>query len=315
MQTGNLFLSIVLVSGWTLILAATATGQNYAPAIEYASLLDLRFYEQTGGFLVENLQLVFPPQPEQKMEFVITRANGEAVATVPLRKERLGENFPAFARLQPSGHPGNIQLGQAGDFVMSVKANGQTLTKLPFTLHAKGGDDPFNPQKTFVLEGPWRSLAYLYVPVNEPEAPLSFRWWMSGQELPAEMKQATCTVHLMRGTQEISVSRTKVVIDASNKLWASRVCDFYLEKERKILTLGMLTAQDGDYRIVFKAKDKVIKSYAVPVMGGKVQQLKRCDLSFQPHTDFISPRRVDTSSGSSSRFKMVEAFWVEAGKQ
>ncbi|MDZ7360469.1 MAG: hypothetical protein ONB46_07040 [candidate division KSB1 bacterium] len=314
MPTVNVFWSLAVVSGWALILATTVTGQNYPPAIEYASLLDLRFYEQTGGFLVENLQLVFPPQQEQKLEFVIARATGEAVAIVPLRKERLGENFPAFARLQPSGHPGNVQVGQAGDFVMSVKANGQTLTTLPFTLRAEGSDDPFNPKKTFVLDGPWRSLAYLFVPVDEAESPLSFRWWMSGQELPADMKQATCTVHLMRGTQEICGSRTKVVLDASNKLWASRVIDFYLEKERKILTLAMLTAQDGDYRIVFKAKDKVIKSYAVPVKGGKVQRLKRCDLSFQPHTDFISPRLVDTLSGSSSRYKMVEAFWVEAGK-
>ncbi|MDZ7363865.1 MAG: hypothetical protein ONB46_24590 [candidate division KSB1 bacterium] len=242
MPTVNVFWSLAVVSGWALILATTVTGQNYPPAIEYASLLDLRFYEQTGGFLVENLQLVFPPQQEQKLEFVIARATAEAVATVPLRKERLGENFPAFARLQPSGHPGNVQVGQAGDFVMSVKANGQTLTTLPFTVRAEGGDDPFNPKKTFVLDGPWRSLAYLFVPVDEAESPLS---------------------------------------------------------------LGMLTAQDGDYRIVFKAKDKVIKSYAVPVKGGKVQRLKRCDLSFQPHTDFISPRHNFVAQTSSLQTKQA----------
>jgi hypothetical protein len=207
-------------------------------------------------------------------------------------------------------------VGQPGDFVMSVKANGQALTTLPFTLRVEGGDDPFNPQKTFVLEGPWRSLAYLSAPVDAPEAPLSFKWWMCARELPDGMKQALCTVHLMRGSQEVAASRTKFDIsERMNSTWLSFRCELYLPSGGKLLTLPMLTAQDGDYTLVIKTKEnKMVKSYAVPVKGGKLQRLARCNLSFQPHTNFISPRLVDTSSRSSSSYRMLEAFWVEAEK-
>jgi hypothetical protein len=310
MQPSGIFLMFSLASSWALFLATTLTAQTNPPAVEFSSLLNLRFYPQSGGFLVERLQLVFPPAAEQAMEFVIGRASGEAVATVPLRPEQW-ENFPAFRGLLPKGHPGNIQVAQPGDYVMAVKANDQAITQLSFKLQAEGGDDPFNPQKIFVLEGPWRSLAYLFVPVNEPEAPLAFRFWSCARELPADMKQAQWTVHLMRGNQEIAASRTKFVI--SWPTWQSSWCEFY--SGSKIMTLAMLIAQDGDYKLVIKAKDKVLKSYALAVKGGKLQRLVRCDLNYQPHTNFISPRLVDTSSGSSSRYRMLEAYWVEAVKQ
>jgi hypothetical protein len=314
MKLTNVFDLAAVLTG-LLPMVAGVSAQTYSPAIEYASLLDPRFYEQSGGFLVENLQLVFPPQPDQKMEFVITRSTGEAAATVPLRKESLGDvgKFPAFAQLQPNGVPGNVKVRQPGDFVMSVKANGQALTTLPFTLRAEGGDDPFNPQKTFVLEGPWRTLAYFFAPVDAPDAPLSFKWWMCARELPAGMKQSLCSVHLMRGSQEVAASRTKFDIsDRMNRTWLSFRCELYLPTGGKHLTLPMLTAQDGDYTLAIKTKDnKIVKSCAVAVKGGKLQRLARCDLNFQPHTNFISPHLVDTSSGSSSRYRMVEAFWVE----
>src|SRR5688500_5886669 len=41
-------------------LQNTATAQANKSAIEYDSLMNMRFYEQTGGFLVENLEVVFP---------------------------------------------------------------------------------------------------------------------------------------------------------------------------------------------------------------------------------------------------------------
>lgn len=40
--------------------AATTAGQSYKLAIKYQSLMNLRFYEANGGFLVEHLELVFP---------------------------------------------------------------------------------------------------------------------------------------------------------------------------------------------------------------------------------------------------------------
>src|SRR4026208_577561 len=104
------------------------------PAIEYDSLMNLRFYEESGGFLVEGLEGVFPAAAAWPATFVITKPNGEVVSSVPLRFEPL-EKFPAFGVFRPaSGNPGNVRVAQSGDFVMAVKLGNETITTLPFSL-------------------------------------------------------------------------------------------------------------------------------------------------------------------------------------
>ena len=77
-------------------VAAAAQGGTNKAAIEYDSLMNMRFYEETGGFLVEGLEVVFPAAGASPATFVITKPNGEVVASVPLRPEPL-EKFPAFS--------------------------------------------------------------------------------------------------------------------------------------------------------------------------------------------------------------------------
>src|SRR4051812_16049827 len=75
----------------------TASGQQaYKSAIEYQSFMQLRFYENQGGFLVEDLEVVFPPSGQQKATFVISRANGQVVSSVPLRLETPLASYTAF---------------------------------------------------------------------------------------------------------------------------------------------------------------------------------------------------------------------------
>lgn len=53
---------VFVVLAFLLAAPSTLLGQNYKPAAEYQSLLNLRFYETNGGFLVDDLEIVFPPQ-------------------------------------------------------------------------------------------------------------------------------------------------------------------------------------------------------------------------------------------------------------
>src|SRR5436190_299078 len=94
-----------------ILLAVPASwAQSYKPAIEYQSLMNLRYYEAQGNFLVEDLQLVFPPANIGSAKFVITDQAGGVVDRLPLRYEKM--EFPAFGRFRPeSGNPGNIRVG------------------------------------------------------------------------------------------------------------------------------------------------------------------------------------------------------------
>src|SRR2546423_7357573 len=107
-------LSILLL----LLLGTNAIGQQYQPAIEYQSLMNMRYYENTGGFLIEDLQLVFPPANIGNAKLVVFDQSGQVVVeSVPLRFEKM--EFPAFGRFRPaSGHPGNGRGGRSGNFIM-----------------------------------------------------------------------------------------------------------------------------------------------------------------------------------------------------
>src|SRR5436309_2397110 len=95
-----------------LLLAClgVAVAQSYKPAVEYQSLLNLRYYEGQGGFLVEDLQLVFPPAHIGNAKLVVAEQSGAIVDTLTLRFERM--EFPAFGRFRPeSGNPGLVRVG------------------------------------------------------------------------------------------------------------------------------------------------------------------------------------------------------------
>ncbi len=96
--------------------------------------MQLRFYENQGGFLVEGLEVVFPPD--------------------------------GVAGLAPVGEP--------GDYVLSVQIDGQPITSLPFSMKRENSSDPFNLTTTFVRERPWRDLAYFSDRPEVPDSHLEF---------------------------------------------------------------------------------------------------------------------------------------------
>jgi len=295
----------------TLVLVTAAFGQN-KPAIEYESLMTMRFYEATGGFLVEGLEIVFPPATTRPATFEISRATGGVVATVPLRVEPLG-GFPAFSIFRPaSGNPGTVKVAQSGDFIMSVKLGGETITTMPFSLKEQVSADPFAPGSKWVREGPWRDLAFFAALPDDPTARLEFNFWLSTRELPAGMKAPKVTLHLLANGKEIAASRGPVVPDELD--WY-----FYERKElivatqpqQKWLSVGDLTKLNGEIAVVVKANGQPIKSYKTQVSGGQIQRLDRNRLDFEPHTGFISPRYVDTTDRSRSNFTMRDMYWMK----
>ena len=290
----------------------SAAGQTNKPAIEYESLMTMRFYEANGGFLVEGLEVVFPPSGASSATFVIARPGGEVVASVPLRYEPL-ERFPAFGIFRPaSGNPGNVRVGQSGDFLMAVKIGGETITTLPFSLKEQVDNDPFNPGKKFVRDGLWSDLAFFSTITDDPDAMLHFNYWMSTRELPAGMRRPKVTLHLLANGKEVAASRSPVVPDELDWYFYERK-ELIMETQpkQKWLNLADLTKQDGEIAMVVKANGQPIKSYKTRVVGGRLQTLERTRLNIEPRTDFISPRYVDMTDRSRSDFTMRDMFWIK----
>ena len=289
-----------------------ATGQQtYKPAIEFQSFMQLRFYEEQGNFLVEGLEVVFPPAGSKKATFVITRASGAAVASVPLRLESPLASYTMFGMYLPDGVPGNAKVGEPGDYVLSVQVDGQPITTLPFSMKRESNNDPFNPRMTFLREGPWRDLAYFSSRTDAPDSHLEFNWWTSLRELPPGTKNPLVTLHVMRGAQEVAATRSPVVISQTDWQFLHQEFHFPTEKQVRWMTLADLTKADGEYMVVAKVNGRPFKTYRAEVRGGQLQRHPRNSLDTQPHADFISPRLVDTSSRSTSNYTMLDTFWVK----
>jgi hypothetical protein len=62
--------------------------------------------------------------------------------------------------------------------------------------------------------------------------------------------------------------------------------------------------------VVVKANGQRIKSYQSKIQNGRPQGLSRNQLNTNPHAAFISPKFIDLSSGSSSRYKMFDMYWM-----
>lgn len=303
---------LFILASFLLFTTNAVLAQNYRPAIEHESLLSMRFYEATGSFLVEGLEVVFPPAGNEPATFEITKPGGEVVASVPLRLEPI-EGFPAFAVYRPAvGNPGNVKVAQTGDFVMSVKIGNVAITKVPFSLKEEVSGDPFKPGKSYVREGPWRDLAFAATITDDPNAFLQFNWWMSTRELPAGMTRPKVTVHVLHNGKEIAASRGPVVPDTLDWYFYERH-ELYMPTlpKNKWLTLADLTKLSGEIAFVVKANGQPVKTYKTQVSGGQLRGLEQSRLGYEPHASFISPRYVDLADRSRSSFTMRDMFWLK----
>jgi hypothetical protein len=312
MKLSNLSRGALILLTLCFGVVTTETYAQNKPAAEFQSLLNMRFYENNGGLLVENVQIVFPPAANQRGTLLITKASGEQVATMPLRLVPFGD-YPMFANFVPDGNPGNVKIGQAGDYVMSVKIGDEVITKFPFSMKLEQGNDPYNPQQRFVREGPWRDWGFISVAMDDSSPNIRFNFWISVRELPGAATNMKVNVHLLRGAQEIGVTRSPIVpvyID-----WSFYSKELVTPAGLKpgsphYLTMADLKT-DGDYSVILKANGQPVKSYKFQVKGGQVQRPDRSRLDFEPHNEFIAGRFIDTTEGSGSNYHMRDMFWVK----
>jgi hypothetical protein len=79
---------------------------------------------------------------------------------------------------------------------------------------------------------------------------------------------------------------------------------------KHVFMLADLASQDGTYQLALRSDDATVKTYAVQVENGAVVPSPRSALPTEPRPDFLTPRRVNTAAGSTSRYFMENVFWV-----
>jgi hypothetical protein len=77
------------------------------------------------------------------------------------------------------------------------------------------------------------------------------------------------------------------------------------------LTLADLARTNGEVALVVKANGQPIKTYKTEVSGGQIRRLPENALNWEPQASFISPRFIDVSAGTNSRYKMFDMYWMK----
>jgi hypothetical protein len=289
------------VAAAALVLASTSVAQQPPPsALDWVSLLDQRYYPNTGGFLLDGLVLALPPAGATAVELVFARG-GQTVVTVPLQIQPFSD-LPAFANLRGGGP---TQLGeQPGDYTVSLRVGGQALTEMAFTITLVQGGDTYNPTRTLSRDGPWRTLAFIAVPAQAPPSTaLRFYWWAADRELPNQT-QGRVTVRMKRGTQEVAAARPTFV---SAPDWRQYSVD--LRAGNANLTLAGLG--DGAYTVTLEGENgQVFRSFPVTVSGGQIAPHPRSLPTATPRTAHMPPRAVFVDRNG--RATLMAVYWLEA---
>ncbi len=301
------FFRLIIFSSFFLTMSGFT--QNYQPAMDYHSMMNIRFYEQTGGFLIETLPIFFPPQDMNSVAFEIIDASGKSKLKSDVYVSKW-QQFPIVDGIRPKGSAGNIKLGQAGSYVLRVTVAGKEITRIPFKMAAQNSGDPFNPKSTFTRQGPWSKLGFISANPERPDDAIAFNWWANTNEMPGG-KGGKMTAHILKSGKEIAESRgffvSKINWQSCSKSFRQSGTNF-----RNFFTLANLMANDGSYEIVLKAGDKIIRTYTLTVSGGTVQHHPRSAMDYTPHADYITPKVIFNNTGSGSNNKMFDAYWVES---
>ncbi len=296
----------LLFPALVLSLTTAAPAQDAPPAaFDWISILNMRFYGPTASFMVRDLQALLLPAGTTEGLLLVQRGS-ETIARDPLRISPPGD-VPAVS-IAERINPGGFNIAQAGELTLAFQAGGRTLTEVPVTLSQQTGGDAYNPTRTWVREGPWRSLAFLAVPTADASVPLRFCWWSATRELPSRA-QGVLTTRLLRGTAELARARGTATVSQDD--WQHLCRDlFVMPADRVMLNLAGLT--DGSYSLVLEAeRGAVVKRFPFTVSGGQIAAHPRSAPGYTPSTAHLPPRSILRSGNRSAMFSIS---WLEAAR-
>ncbi|MEM9387910.1 MAG: hypothetical protein AAGA68_22845 [Pseudomonadota bacterium] len=293
-----------------MLLASSLQAQE--PSAELVSLLDVGFYKNNGNFLADGLCLVFPPEGDATYELVVRDGSGAVKGKASLQVQKW-TGYPVFDGLGSLGVP-TLSLGEPGSYVMSVDKDGEPITSFPFQMEVEESGDPFQPGKSFYRQGPWQYLAFLASPAGKPDQPLSFHFWTNTREIGSEgSKPPKAQVRVLLDDEVVGLYKDPVSIAGSQwRRYRRNLATPQSPVGNYAFTLEGLLAREGNYRFVVEVEERVVKSFPMTVSGGAVTPHPRTSFDTQPHTDYIVPKFVDRSSGSSGGYKLFDIFWLES---
>ena len=296
------FLSLVLAA----LLGLPVASAQPAPAVDFSALLDTRFDRDRGTFYFGEVPLLFPTSAADDLRggWRIRTASGEVVA----RKTILGASPTAAAAIvvlqTRSGVTGDghdvLDSGQS--YTLDVDLGGETVGSLPFTVAVVESGDPYRPSTAWVLDGPWRTHAYMEHSVDGEYQYVNFNAWVGPDDGP---NGEAVEVALFRGGEEVAWGRGGRISTAHG--WVHRRFELYPtafrdgpdgrradERYRRRWMLSDVTA--GPYEIVLSTESGPFRTFAIEATDAGFVPHPRSDLDYEPRTRYLTSRKLMDST-------------------
>jgi hypothetical protein len=307
-------LVVLLVLAVATSSAHRVSAQAPTPVFEFESALDTFFDGRTGTLRFGDYTVAFAPEGPFRGEAAVVNSEGQTVARMPFHEEyklRAG----VFGRVAIQG-PGEVKLAQPGVYNLIFLVDRKPVTRVAFAMRElTGGDDPFNPQRTFVFEGLWPRFAHVtYKTLREQPVP-NFTFWVGQPDLPPGSSRDMYSVALVRDGEEIARTKKAQGHIAAGHYKRTEFALFFPHEDRQahaarpFMATDLLVDGEHELRVVRQSDGKLLRTFVFTVADGAIVPLERTGLAYQPRLDYIAPR---VAKKNVNVFDVQEAVWLEA---
>jgi hypothetical protein len=297
-----------------LVAPVAAAAQSYPVAFGMQSVLDT-FFGEDGLVAFREYDAAFVPEGGMQAEVVLADAEGTILARHPF----LGSyslTSQVFARIGVAG-PAELRLAEPGLYNIFFLVDGEIATRMPFILNeASDGSDPFDPARSWAVDGLWRQLGYMTAPAGSGWPGPQFTFWTGGADLADPLAADAFVAALYQDDAVLFHGWRSSGAINPGRFTRTTFPLFHPHGEREeanapVFSMDDLAALDGDYmlRVFRRSDDRLIRAFHLTVRDGKLQQHPRAALGYEPRMDFLLPR---VPKAGSTIYEMVEAIWLES---
>lgn len=293
----------LLVSFVSLVCAAVFAPAN-APQLVMSQQLDLRILLQgeMPRVYADDIQIVFAPPGEFRFKAVYKNGD-EAIAEKQFRSLTRGGPF-ALARIDRAGF---VELGSNdGPRRVEYYVDDTLIGSLDFTLIKHTSDDPFNPQVSWSIEGPWSQHAYLVVDGDRGEnARLSLVYWVGSHEVPLD---GEIVVVVRKDGQQVGTLDKRRISNPGNNRFEHNI----RMADNNFLTMGGLAQLEGGFVMDVEHNGAILRSFPFAVSGGVLVPHERSHPAALGEMPLLSPRFIGEASQNEASLSPKVLTWSTA---
>lgn len=296
-----------------LIIISTSIFAANPPAIDFETIMNSYFDDESGLVRFDDYRLAFAPEGAFNGLVAVLDSEGKIVG-----QHKFFEDYAhrdgVFAQIRAVG-PADVTLKKPGLYTIVFVADNKPITRFLVRLEqTSSGDDAFNPEKTYRFDGYWRTMAHLTLKKYKDEPFPELTMWAGGKDLAESKDKDMFFVTLLRNGEMVAHSKRSTGFISAGHFEAKHIKLYHPHEKKKEVNaeLFMLTdlQTDGEYEVVAtrQSDGQTIRSYDFDMIDGKIQSIARSKLDYEHATDLVLPRVHDRSQ---HYYNMTEAFWIE----